>query len=122
MPSLFSFYLAPEGTAERISLLEPKSDSEHLGFAAVIAFIEEIMILTSHLFVIPHSAAGFRLNTWASGCVMKNDPYRMTMTRAQAAHTVPQIDPVYPSRTLHWPMMHGKQDGVSLPKRNNFSP
>lgn len=49
--------------------------------------------------------------------VVEDDAQRMTVARPDATDAVSEIDPVHPAGPLHWPMMHGKDHGVSLPER-----
>jgi hypothetical protein len=54
--------------------------------------------------------------------VVKNDPHRVAMPRPNAAHTVPEIDPIHPAATLHRPMTDRKHNSISLPERHDFHP
>ena len=54
--------------------------------------------------------------------VVENDTERMTMSRANAADAVPQVDAIHAARALHRTMMDGEDNGVTLPKRHDFRP
>jgi hypothetical protein len=51
---------------------------------------------------------------------MENHTNRVAMARAEAAHAVAQIDPIYPARALYWPMVNREHNGVTLSERDHF--
>ena len=54
--------------------------------------------------------------------VMEDDADCMTVTRADAAYTVPEIDAVHTARALHRAVMDGENNCVTLPKWYDFWP
>jgi hypothetical protein len=53
---------------------------------------------------------------------MKDYADCMTVTRADVAYTVPEIDAVHAARALHWAVMDGENNRVTLPKWYDFWP
>jgi hypothetical protein len=54
--------------------------------------------------------------------IMKDDAKSMTVPGTQTAYAVPQVDAIRATRPLHWAMMYGKRDRITLAKRNHLRP
>ena len=53
---------------------------------------------------------------------MENYPERMTVARANAADTVPKLDPVHTSAALHRTLIDGEKDRIAMLKRHHDWP
>ena len=53
---------------------------------------------------------------------MKDDPQRMTMARAQSAHTVPHVNAIATALAPHRTMVYRESYGITLTKRNDLWP
>ena len=65
--------------------------------------------------VMPHPVAGSepRSSLFLIG-VVEDDAECVTLPRAQAANSVPQVDPIGTARSLNRTMMHGEGYAVTL--------
>ena len=52
--------------------------------------------------------------------VVKDDAKRVSVSRAQTAHAVPQRYAVDASRALYGPGVHSKHDGIAFAQRHYF--
>ena len=102
---------APSKARPAVPGIEPYPETSRMSYYHPFSALMQ----TSKVF--PAPAAGL---TAFLGCIMKNDPCGMTVTRPDAADAVSQIYLVYSLHALHGPMMHGKQDSIPLLERNDF--
>src|SRR5512134_1540546 len=52
--------------------------------------------------------------------IVEDDPQRVAMPRAYAAHAMAEIDPVHAARALHRTVMDGEYHRVALAQRHHF--
>ena len=51
--------------------------------------------------------------------IVENDTERITLSRADATHAVPEVHTIHAFLALHWPIMNRKQYPLSLSQRDN---
>lgn len=52
--------------------------------------------------------------------VVEDDADRVTIPRAHAADTMPEVDPIHPARALDRALMDGEDDRIPLPKGHDL--
>jgi len=59
---------------------------------------------------------------WFLVGVVEDDSNGVSLARAKAAHTVPKVDAIGPTRPLDRPMTHRERHRITLAERNHFWP
>src|SRR5690348_5068616 len=63
-----------------------------------------------------------RSNLLCSFCVVKDHTEGVSMTGADPAYAMPEIDAVVSARPPNWPEMHGERHRVALGERHHVRP